>query len=201
MIKKVEHLSKEQLNWIRRTVGEAFVSNELFHNWGTETERREDVLKYMTIYVDFVFQAGELYANEDMTGFIALEDSEKKPVLLQLKMLIKMLVTLKASRIRSFLDFAKQISSANARYSKQRYIATQMVCVSKEHQGQGIATELIEFAKEMADAAGVPLLFDTDMKEYAEMYQHFGCKLYNSVTADNGVTRYCLVYERKTDGA
>ena len=59
----------------------------------------------------------------------------------------------------------------------------------------------VEFAKEKADSAGVPLLFDTDMKAYAEMYQHFGCKLYNTVTADNGVTRYCLVYERKTDGA
>ena len=160
MIKKVELLSKEQLNLIRRTVGEAFVSNELFHNWGTETERREDVLKYMAIYVDYVYQSGELYANEDMTGFIALEDSEKKPVLLQLKMLFKMLVVLKFSKIKCFMRFAKQISKANERYSKQRHIDAMMVCVAKDHQGQGIATELIEFAKEKADTAGVPLLFD-----------------------------------------
>ncbi len=36
----------------------------------------------------------------------------------------------------------------------------------------------------------------TDMKDYAEMYQHLGCELYNSVTADNGVTRYSLCYHR-----
>jgi GNAT superfamily N-acetyltransferase len=69
-----------------------------------------------------------------------------------------------------------------------------MVCVDKNHQGKGIASELIRFAKEMSDKEEIPLLFDTDMKSYAEMYQHFGCNLYNAVTADNGVTRYCLVY-------
>ncbi len=26
------------------------------------------------------------------------------------------------------------------------------------------------------------------------MYIHFGCELYNTVTADNGVTRYSLCY-------
>ena len=29
---------------------------------------------------------------------------------------------------------------------------------------------------------------------YAKMYEHLGCRLYNKVTADNGVTRYCLCY-------
>ena len=35
MITKVEKLTSVQLEHIRQTVGEAFVSNELFHNWGT----------------------------------------------------------------------------------------------------------------------------------------------------------------------
>lgn len=48
----------------------------------------------------------------------------------------------------------------------------------------------------MSDTMGIPLLFDTDMKEYAEMYNHFGCELYNTVTADNGVTRYSLCYKK-----
>ena len=68
-----------------------------------------------------------------------------------------------------------------------------MVCVDKEHQGQGIATELVNFVKKMSDDKDIPLLFDTDMKEYAEIYQHLGCRLYNQVTADNSVTRYSLV--------
>ena len=58
MIQKVEHLTPAQLEQVKTTVGEAFVSNELFHNWGTETERRDDVLKYMSIYVDYVCRAG-----------------------------------------------------------------------------------------------------------------------------------------------
>ena len=195
MIIKAENLSEAQLKRIRRLVGEAFVSNELFHNWGTEAERRKDVLKYMSIYVDYVYQAGELYTNEDMTAFIGLEDSGDKPVMPQLKMIFRMFTKLSFSRIKSMLRFVKQISKANERYAKRRHLDTLMVCVDKGHQGKGLASELIRFAKDKADAKGIPLLFDTDMKAYAQMYRHFGCRLYNKVTADNGVTRYCLCYK------
>ena len=195
MITKVEKLTSEQLEHIRQIVGEAFVSNELFHNWGTEEERRSDVLKYMGIYVDFVYQAGELYANEDMTGFIGLEDSGHKHAWPQIRMIFKMLVKIKLSKIKSLLSFVKQISGSNERYAKERHFDALMVCVDKDQQGKGIASELVRFAKEKADKAGIPLLFDTDMKAYAEMYQHFGCELYNSITADNGVTRYSLCYK------
>lgn len=40
----------------------------------------------------------------------------------------------------------------------------------------------------------VPLLFDTDMERYAQIYQHYGCELYNQTLASNGVTRYSLVW-------
>jgi GNAT superfamily N-acetyltransferase len=104
------------------------------------------------------------------------------------------------NRVKSLLAFSKQIEGSNKEFAKSRHIDALLVCVDKTHQGKGIATELINFAKQKADEAGVPLLFDTDMKAYADMYIHFGCKLYNSVTADNGVTRYSLCYhpgERK----
>ena len=196
MITRVNNLTDEQIDKIRKMIGEAFVSNELFHNWGTEEERREDVLKYMSLYVDYVYQAGELYSNDDMTGFIGLEDSGNKPVWPQIIMLFKMLTKIKYFRIKSLMNFVKQISKANDKYSKMRHIDALMVCVDKNCQGQGIASELIRYAQNMADETGVPLLFDTDMKQYAEMYQHFGCELYNTVTADNGVTRYCLCYKK-----
>lgn len=196
MITRVNNLTDEQIDKIRKMIGEAFVSNELFHNWGTEEERREDVLKYMSLYVDYVYQAGELYSNDDMTGFIGLEDSGNKPVWPQIIMLFKMLTKIKYFRIKSLMNFVKQISKANDNYSKMRHIDALMVCVDKNCQGQGIASELIRYAQNMADETGVPLLFDTDMKPYAEMYQHFGCEMYNTVTADNGVTRYCLCYKK-----
>ena len=135
MIRKLEGLSEGELGKIRLLVGEAFVSNELFHNWGSEDERREDVLKYMKVYVDFAYE-----------------------------------------------------------YAKAHHIDVLMVCVDKAHQGKGIARELITFAKDMSDSKGVPLLIDTDMKSYAQMYEHMGCKVYNKIKADNGVTRYNLRY-------
>ena len=194
MIHRAENLSKEQLDKIRRQVGEAFISNELFHNWGSEEERREDVLKYMSLYVDYVYKAGELYVNDDMTGYIGLEDSAGKPKFMIFVMLIKMLFRIRYARIKSLLQYANQLSGANGQYAKQRHIDALMVCVDKQYQGKGIASELVTYAKEMADEMHLPLLFDTDMKEYAAMYEHLGCKLYNTITADNGVTRYSLCY-------
>ena len=194
MISKVKDLTDEQLDRIRKMIGEAFVTNELFHNWGTVEERREDVIRYMAIYVDCVYRSGELYSNEELTAFIGLEDSTSIPVCPKIKMILKMMTSIRFSKVKSLLNFAKQIESSNAKYAKQPHIDALMVCVDKEHQGEGLATELINFAKATADSKCVPLLFDTDMKDYSDMYQHFGCELYNTVTADNGVTRYSLVY-------
>ena len=70
-----------------------------------------------------------------------------------------------------------------------------MVCVDKRAQGQGRARELMEFAQSMAKEQGLPLLIGTDMKQYAEMYLHFGCRLFNKTVATNGVTRYNLIWE------
>ncbi|MCR5460780.1 MAG: GNAT family N-acetyltransferase [Acetatifactor sp.] len=149
MISRVERISEEKLDKIRKTVGEAFVTNELFHNWGSVEERREDVMKYMALYVDYVYQAGELYANEDFTGFIGLEDSGNAPKLPQVRMLFRMLTNIRFSKLKSLMGFAKQIGSSNAKYSKKRHLDALMVCVDKERQGQGIASELVTYAKTM----------------------------------------------------
>lgn len=194
MIRKAEHLSPAELARIKQTVGEAFVSNELFHNWGAEAERRDDVLRYMSVYVDYVYRAGELYANEDLTALIGLEDSAHAPVLPRIKMILKLIAALPFQRVKRLLHFARQVSGSNARYAGQRHLDALMVCVDPAQQGKGLASELIRFAKEQADRLGVPLLFDTDLEGYARMYQHLGCTLYNTVTADNGVTRYSLCY-------
>ena len=194
MITKLKNITPKQLNNISNIIGEAFVSNEMFRNWGTIEERHDDVITYMSIYVDYVYHAGELYSNEDMTGFIGLEDTARKPILLRLKMLFRMIRRLRFSRIRSLISFVKQIDKADNLFVNKRHIDTLMVCVKKDHQGQGIATELVDFAKRKAKINKIPLLFHTDMPSYAKMYEHLGCRLYNEVTADNGVTRYCLCY-------
>ncbi|MBQ6384526.1 MAG: GNAT family N-acetyltransferase [Clostridia bacterium] len=195
MITRAEGLSASQLQSISRIIGEAFVTNELFRNWGSIPERHDDVLKYMEIYVDYAYRTGELYVNKDLTGFIGLEDSGSAPVFPRLKMIFRLFTSFSWKRIRSLLSFVKQIDRSNAQYASRRHLDVLMVCVEPGHQGKGIATELVQFAKNQAKEKGIPLLFDTDMKQYAEMYQHLGCTLYNTVTADNGVTRYSLVWQ------
>ena len=195
MITRVECVSDGQLEQISRLIGEAFVPNELFRNWGPVPERHDDVLKYMEIYVDYTYRTGELYSNEDLTGFIGLEDTVSAPVFLRLKMIFRLFRTFGWKKVQRLLGFVRQISGSNAQYARQRHLDVLMVCVDPKQQGKGIATELVRFAKDQARGKGIPLLIDTDMREYADMYQHLGCTLYNTVTADNGVTRYSLVWQ------
>ena len=105
-----------------------------------------------------------------------------------------MLKKISKDKVQKLIAFTKQISDSNKKYAKKKHLNVLMVCVDKENQGKGIATDLVNFAKEKADKINAPLLFDTDMENYSEMYKYLGCELYNSVTADNGVTRYNLVY-------
>ena len=83
-----------------------------------------------------------------MTGFIGLEDSYHKPVWPLIRMNFKMPVKIRFSKIKSLLAFAKQISVSNERYAKQRHFEALKVCVDKDQQGKGLASELVSFAKE-----------------------------------------------------
>ena len=150
----------------------------------------------MDIYTDYAYHTGELYANESRTGFIGIEDSQHAPVLPRIRMILRLIRRIRFSRVKSLLGFIRQIEGANEEYVKMRHLDVLMVAVDSAHQGKGIATELVAFAKQEADTKGSPLLIDTDMEPYAKMYEHLGCELYHTVTADNGVTRYSLVYNK-----
>ena len=93
----------------------------------------------------------------------------------------------------------KQIADSNRAYAAKPHIDILFVCVDKEAQGKGYAGYLVEAAKKYAEKEKVPLLFDTDMERYAQIYQHYGCELYNQTLASNGVTRYNLVWKKSNE--
>lgn len=112
-------------------------------------------------------------------------------------MSLEMLRRIPFKTLKKFMHHVKQIKGGNTRYQRKPHVEVLMVCVKKAHQGEGIASRLVEYAKMMATEKAVPLVIDTDMPEYASIYQHLGCTLYNTITADNGVTRYNLVWENE----
>lgn len=193
-MKLVEGLNEEQLRRLRYVIGNAFVTNELFHELGDVQQRRPLVLKYMAAYVDFVYRTKSLYSTDDGKGYIGLACSEDKNVPEQLKMLAAIFMRLPFGKLKKMLGHISQIADENKRYAKQPHIDVLMVAVDVKAQGKGYARQLVDFAKQMAKEKELPLLIDTDMKAYSDMYQHFGCELYNTKTAGNGVTRYNLIY-------
>lgn len=190
-----KNLSEKQLKRIRYIIGDAFVTNELFHEFGSTKERRPLVLKYMAAYVDYVYESKALYCTDDGKGFIGLQYSENTPIKPQIKMLWRIFWRIPFGKLKKMLGHVSQIADENKRYAEKPHVDVLMVAVDKRAQGKGYATKLVYFAKEYAGQKNVPLLVDTDMKDYAEMYQHLGFELYNTKTATNGVTRYNLVWK------
>ena len=194
-IYQIQKLTKIELKVIKGIIAEAFVPNELFHNWGSAKLRHEDVIKYMDAYVDYVYKSKQLYANDALIGFIGIEDSRHPHKFRKLGMLVKMIFKIKWSRLKKILNYANEISASNQKYSKKPHLECAMLCVKTDYQGMGYASELIRFALSYAKKENIPMLFDTDVKRYKEMYEHFGIVCYNQVRAKNGVTRYSLVYK------
>ena len=56
-MKLVANLSSDELKRIKILIGEAFVNNELFHEFGDIEERKNIVMRYMDYYVDFVYRS------------------------------------------------------------------------------------------------------------------------------------------------
>lgn len=198
-MEKVKKLSDAELQTIKEVIGEAFVTNELFYEFGSVEDRRELVFAYMDAYVECVYESGLLYRTKDKKGYIGLAFTGEERLVPKLKMLIKMVRRIPFKTLKKFMHHVKQIKGGNARYQRQPHVEVLMVCVKKEHQGEGIASRLVEYAKNMAKEKTVPLVIDTDMPEYAAIYQHLGCTLYNTIVADNGVTRYNLVWEKNNE--
>lgn len=176
-------------------VGEAFVTIELFHEFGSIEARRELVIKYMGIYTDYVYESKALYETEDNKAVVGLVHSKTAPIVPKLKMLVRLLKAIPYKTLKRYMAHIKQIVDSNKQYASKPHIDILFVCLDREYQGKGYARQLVVFAKKYADKEKVPLLFDTDMEQYSQIYQHYGCGLYNHKTASNGVTRYNLVWK------
>ena len=194
-VRLLKNASKSELAEIKETVGKAFVTNELFHEFGDINDRKELVMKYMDIYTDYVYESNALYVTEDYKGIVGFIHSKKAPLYPQIKMLFRLLKAIPFRVLKKYMSHIKQIADSNKQYATKPHIDILFVCADKEYQGKGYARYLVEAAKKYAEIEKVPLLFDTDMEEYAQIYQHYGCELYNQTVASNGVTRYNLVWK------
>ena len=167
-MKRIENASAKELRRIRRIIGEAFVTNALFHEFGSPDERRPLVMLYMSAYTDYVISSKALYGTNDGTSFLGLQYSEGAPLMPQLKLLFRLIAQLPFSRLIKLLRHIRQIADGNKQYASKPHMDILMAAVHPKAQGKGHASQLIRFAQQQAAAKQVPLLADTDMKQYIE---------------------------------
>lgn len=183
---QLKNISKEQIAEIGRAIGNSFYD----HDYG-ENEKgiakyindREQMIKYMTVFVVAGVKSGTLYATgERGEGYVLLTGSkcEKMKISASFGMLFGLIDAL--GGIRKSLKFLKTIQKGGAalddklRKAKKDYLQIVMLVVRKEYQGQGYMRQLMEFAYEKADAHGVPCILDTDAQNKLDKYCHLGMK-------------------------
>lgn len=115
-MEKVKNISAAELKEIKELIGEAFVTNELFHEFGSIEARHELVMAYMDAYVECVYESGFLYRTKDKKGYIGLALAGEEDVLKKLKMLAKMVRRIPFKKLKQLLHHVKQIARGNERY-------------------------------------------------------------------------------------
>lgn len=181
---QLKNLSKEQIAEIGRAIGNSFYD----HDYGEKEKGlakyindREQMIKYMTVFVVAGMKSGTLYATSERgEGYVLLMGSkcEKMKISASLGMLFGLIDAL--GGIRKSLDFLKTMQKGGValddklKKEKKDYLQIVMLVVRKEYQGQGYMRKLMEFAYEKADAHGVPCILDTDAQNKLEKYCHLG---------------------------
>lgn len=181
---QLKNISKEQIAEIGRAIGNSFYDHEYGENEkgiAKYINDREQMIKYMTVFVVAGVKSGTLYATgERGEGYVLLMGSkcEKMKISASLGMLFGLIDAL--GGIRKSLEFLKTIQKGGAalddklKKAKKDYLQIVMLVVRKEYQGQGYMRQLLEFAYEKADAHGVPCILDTDAQNKLDKYCHLG---------------------------
>ena len=118
----IDNVSKSELADIKKMIGEAFITNELFHEFGDINDRKELVMKYMDIYTDYVYESKALYGTENHKGIVGFVHSKKAPVYPQLKMLIRLLKVIPYKTLKKYMSHVKQLADSNKQYATKPHI-------------------------------------------------------------------------------
>lgn len=202
---QLKDLTKEQIAEIGRAIGNSFYDHDYGENekgLAKYIKDREQMIKYMTVFVVAGVKSGTLYATgERGEGYVLLMGykCEKMKINASLGMLFGLINAL--GGIRKSLDFFKIMQKGGMpldnklKKEKKDYLQIVMLVIRKEYQGQGYMRKLMEFAYEKADAYGVPCILDTDAQNKLDKYCHLGMKHVGTRKVDDDCYLYDLMRE------
>ena len=203
---QLKNISKEQIAEIGRAIGNSFYDHDYGENekgMAKYINDREQMVKYMTVFVVAGVKSGTLYATSERgEGYVLLMGSkcEKMKISASLGMLFGLIDAL--GGLRKSLEFLKTIQKGGAalddklKKAKKDYLQIVMLVVRKEYQGQGYMRQLMEFAYEKADAHGVPCILDTDAQNKLDKYCHLGMEY----VGKRKVAEDCYLYDLVRNG-
>ena len=191
-MEKVNFLSEEELIYIGRQIGEAFVAE----NDGIAANvPKEDAIKAFEIMTEYYYKSGVLFTTSDRhEGFLAYwHKNTKMNVKWAMHMVFRLL---KEVSLRSVVRVAEAGGELYAKlYKKEKdYIAVSMVVVLKEYQGKGYMHKILEHPFQEARSQGIPCVLDTDTVLKVEKYERCGMKKVGKKKLKSGQYLYTMEY-------
>lgn len=191
-MEKVNYLSEEELIYIGRQIGEAFVAE----NDGIAVNvPKEDAIKAFEIMTEYYYKSGVLFTTSDRhEGFLAYWHKNTK---MNVKGAMHMVFRfLKEVSLRSVVRVAEGGGELYAKlYKKENdYIAVSMVVVLKEYQGKGYIHKILEHPFQEARSQGIPYVLDTDTVLKVEKYKRCGMKMVGKKELKSGQCLYTMEY-------
>lgn len=184
---KLKGLSESEVEVISKQIADAFYD----YNYNEDDEglikfisSREKMYIYIGAIVRAAYKSGMLYAtSKDREGFLVLSGEGVNSIGFADGM--KMIFAEKSAlggfkKMKQFISacFAEGGSiETRMKKAKRKFLRIEVLVVRKEFQKQGFMKQMMDYAYELADKHGVPVILDTDDKDKSDRYEHLGMKL------------------------
>ncbi|WP_022762467.1 GNAT family N-acetyltransferase [Butyrivibrio sp. AD3002] len=165
---------------------------------------RENMYIYIGAIVKAAYKSGMLYTtSENREGFLVLSGEGVNSIGFSDGM--KMIIAEKKAlggfkKMKHFISacFSEGGSiETRMKKSKRKFLRIEVLVVRKEYQKQGFMKQMMDYAYELADKQGVPVILDTDDKDKSDRYEHLGMKLDRIRNCGEKFHMYDLIREPK----
>ena len=192
---KLENMSKEKLDAIGTTIGEAYYAED-DSMIQTCFQTKEECILYFQILVKSCYDMGILYSiSPKLEGFVAYYRKNQLSFWRLLKMLYHFRKAGLSSSIKAMGNMHPGWIEGNQKYKKEKdFVEVYMAVVPREYQGNGYLHKLLEDPFALARKNNIPCILDTNTNLKALKYQHCGMKVIDHKPYPNNVDMYTLEY-------
>lgn len=171
-----------------------------------EKTRKKSMEIFFEVYLDIFSPYGKLIVDSKKIGgigYIYYENRFKPSNRYKLSLIkgfIKSLKMLRYLSIKSLKRVFHTVQNTSSEWIhnhiKGEYIHVDLIGVKEKYRGQGIGSEIIQYALSEAKKYQVPVTLETQNESNLKLYKKLGFEVVDTFRY-KGLTQYCMIYSEK----